>query len=465
MPTSVLQDVAHNHNQESGTESTCQAVRENKRAKGTDGPQPEARAHDGDAMRLIVVIACIILAATAVVAQEDPCVAELARCRDACGNREILVNDCASASGFLSKACSCGGALDAPAGEEGAIETTSETVYFDGGAVAMLESEDAQETKAKKPCPHHESMSMEPALMFNRRFGPGFASLFDELFDETDAADGGWTTRGRPALGRDASEPRGVTVTFGPGLGVFGNARQRAMFNAFQPHMVFRTVFYPSEPRPLPSVMGTLFDFENSADDSDLGSMDPSAREESVMGALQRWRDVSEHGAEQRWKVREEEEEEEGGVQAMEVNREAMARAGRMTRRDPEDEGGATRRLVLAFASVAFIAAVLTLTSAALVCVASLATRALGRMFRGGGDSGLAVDAVDVSEPLLLEYETTRERASCALSTVYADAAPAAPTPRRGGAVEDETMEVMMPMPLERGERSTWRSEPGYSRL
>jgi len=135
-----------------------------------------------------------------------------------------------------------------------------------------------------------------------------------------------------------------------------------------------------------------------------------------------------------------------------------------MTRRDPEDEGGATRRLVLAFASVALIAAVLTLTSAALVCVASLATRALGRMFRGRGDSGLAVDAVDVSEPLLLEYETTREVTAGALSTVYADAAPAAPTPRRAS-VEDETMEVMMPMPLERGERSTWRSEPGYSRL
>ncbi|ACO63849.1 predicted protein [Micromonas commoda] len=413
-------------------------------------------------MRLIVVIACIIVAATAVVAQEDPCVAELARCRDACGNREILVNDCASASGFLSKACSCGGALDAPAGEEGAIETTSETVYFDGGAVAMLGSEDAQETKAKKPCPHHESMSMEPALMFNRRFGPGFASLFDELFDETEEAGGGWTTRGRPALlGRDASEPRGVTVSFGPGLGVFGNARQRATFNAFQPQLVFRTVFYP-EPRPLPSVV-TLFDLEGSAD-SDLGSMDPSAREESVMGALQRWRDVSEHGAAATWKVREEEEEEGGGVRAMEVNREAMSRAGRKTRRGPEDEGGATRRLVLAFASVALIAAVLTLTSAALVCVASLATRALGRMFRGRGDSGLAVDAVDVSEPLLLEYETTREVTAGALSTVYADAAPAAPTPRRAS-VEDETMEVMMPMPLERGERSTWRSEPGYSRL
>lgn len=305
-------------------------------------------------------------------------------------------------------------------------------------------------------------MSMEPALMFNRRFGPGFASLFDELFDETEEAGGGWTTRGRPALlGRDASEPRGVTVSFGPGLGVFGNARQRAMFNAFQPQLVFRTVFYP-EPRPLPSVV-TLFDLEGSAD-SDLGSMDPSAREESVMGALQRWRDVSEHGAAATWKVREEEEEEGGGVRAMEVNREAMSRAGRKTRRGPEDEGGATRRLVLAFASVALIAAVLTLTSAALVCVASLATRALGRMFRGRGDSGLAVDAVDVSEPLLLEYETTREVTAGALSTVYADAAPAAPTPRRAS-VEDETMEVMMPMPLERGERSTWRSEPGYSRL
>ena len=453
-------------------------------------------------MRLIVVIACIILAATAVVAQEDPCVAELARCRDACGNREILVNDCASASGFLSKACSCGGALDAPAGEEGAIETTSETLYFDGGAVAMLGSEDAQETKvrkrpeasstrgipippvntrarrifffpprhprgrepwtdppapspspqAKRPCPHHESMSMEPALMFNRRFGPGFASLLDELFDETEADGGGWMTQ---KLGRDAAGP-GVSVSFGPGLGVFGDTRQQMMFNAFQPHVLFRTVFYP-EPRT-PREFGAV--------DSDLGSMDPSPREESVMSALQRWRDVSEHGAEQRWKVREEEEEEGGGgVRAMEVNREAMSRAGRKTRRDPEDEGGATRRLVLAFASVALIAAVLTLTSAALVCVASLATRALGRMFRAhGGDSGLAVDAVDVSEPLLLEYETTREVSAGALSTVYADAAPAAPTPRRAS-VEDETMEVMMPMPLERGERSTWRSEPGYSRL
>ena len=123
-------------------------------------------------MRLIVVIACIILAATAVVAQEDPCVAELARCRDACGNREILVNDCASASGFLSKACSCGGALDAPAGEEGAIETTSETVYFDGGAMAMLGSEDTQEAQVRnrpEPSFHGESrppFNTHPILFF-----------------------------------------------------------------------------------------------------------------------------------------------------------------------------------------------------------------------------------------------------------------------------------------------------------
>ena len=97
---------------------------------------------------------------------------------------------------------------------------------------------------------------MEPALMFNRRFGPGFASLLDELFDETEADGGvGWTTQ---KLGRDAAGP-GVSVSFGPGLGVFGNARQQMMFNAFQPHVLFRTVFYP-EPRPFPSV-ATLHEF------------------------------------------------------------------------------------------------------------------------------------------------------------------------------------------------------------
>ena len=102
-------------------------------------------------MRLIVALACILLAATAVVAQDDPCAAELARCREVCslGNREVLVNECVHEAGFLSKACSCGGALDAPAGEEGAIETTSETVYFDGGAMAMLGSEDTQEAQVR----------------------------------------------------------------------------------------------------------------------------------------------------------------------------------------------------------------------------------------------------------------------------------------------------------------------------
>ena len=75
---------------------------------------------------------------------------------------------------------------------------------------------------------------------------------------------------------------------------------------------------------------------------------------------------------------------------------------------------------------------------------------------------GLAVDAVDASEPLL-EYETTRER-GCALSTVYADAAPAAPTPRRAS-VEDETMEVMMPMPWSAGNGRRGGASRGYSRL
>ena len=125
-------------------------------------------------MRLIVALACILLAATAVVAQEDPCAAELARCREVCslGNREVLVNECVHEAGFLSKACSCGGALDAPAGEEGAIETTSETVYFDGGAMAMLGSEDTQEAQVRnrpEPSFHGESrppFNTHPILFF-----------------------------------------------------------------------------------------------------------------------------------------------------------------------------------------------------------------------------------------------------------------------------------------------------------
>jgi len=123
-------------------------------------------------MRLIVALACILLAATAVVAQDDPCAAELARCREVCslGNREVLVNECVHEAGFLSKACSCGGALDAPAGEEGAIETTSETVYFDGGAMAMLGSEDTQEAQVRN----------RPELLFTGN--PALRSTPDIIF-------------------------------------------------------------------------------------------------------------------------------------------------------------------------------------------------------------------------------------------------------------------------------------------
>ena len=145
--------------------------------------------------------------------------------------------------------------------------------------------------------------------MFNCRFGPASPPSSTSLH-ETEA-DGGWTTKARS--GRPGP---GVSVSFGPGLGVFGDTRQQMMFNAFQPHVLFRTVFYP-EPRT-PREFGAV--------DSDLGSMDPSPREESVMSALQRWRDVSDPHGGARGEVRE--EEEEGGVRAMEVNREALARAG-----------------------------------------------------------------------------------------------------------------------------------------
>ena len=452
-------------------------------------------------MRLIVALACILLAATAVVAQEDPCAAELARCREVCslGNREVLVNECVHEAGFLSKACSCGGALDAPAGEEGAIETTSETVYFDGGAMAMLGSEDTQEAQvrnrpepsfhgesrppfnthpilffpyslenrrltapppslhpeqAKKPCPHHESMAMEPAVMFGRRFGPGFGSLFDELFDE---ADGPGAAVDRPMLG---GAPR---VSFGPGLGVFGNARQQVMFNV-APTLVFRSMFVP-QPRVRAFAIIPALDDDADLNSDDLGSMDPSARTESVMSALQRWRDASDDSA--AWTAEGEYGAAEGeGATTMELNRAAAARAkmgrGGRSRPEPEDEGGAGRRLLYALASVALIASVLTLTAAALMSVASLATAALQRIqLAWRRDRGLSVDAVDVSEPLMLEYET--HRAAPELSTMYADGAPAGPSPRMS--TDGGTMEVMMPMPLERGERSGWRSEPGYARL
>ena len=309
-------------------------------------------------MRLIVALACILLAATAVVAQEDPCAAELARCREVCslGNREVLVNECVHEAGFLSKACSCGGALDAPAGEEGAIETTSETVYFDGGAMAMLGSEDTQEAQvrnrpqasfhgesrppfnthpilffpyslenrrltappslhpeqAKKPCPHHESMSMEPAVMFGRRFGPGFGSLFDELFDE---AEGPGAAVNRPMLG---GAPR---VSFGPGLGVFGNARQQVMFNV-APTLVFRSMFVPQPRVRAFAIIPALDDDTDEFNSNDLGSMDPSARTESVMSALQRWRDASDDSAE--WTAEGESGADDGeGATTMELNRAA----------------------------------------------------------------------------------------------------------------------------------------------
>jgi hypothetical protein len=150
----------------------------------------------------------------------------------------------------------------------------------------------------------------------------------------------------------------------------------------------------------------------------------------------------------------------------MELNRAAAARAkmgrGGRSRPEPEDEGGAGRRLLYALASVALIASVLTLTAAALMSVASLATSAVQRIqLAWRRDRGLSVDAVDVSEPLMLEYET--HRAAPELSTMYADGAPAGPSPRMS--TDGGTMEVMMPMPLERGERSGWRSEPGYARL
>ena len=346
-------------------------------------------------MRLIVALACILLAATAVVAQEDPCAAELARCREVCslGNREVLVNECVHEAGFLSKACSCGGALDAPAGEEGAIETTSETVYFDGGAMAMLGSEDTQEAQvrnrpepsfhgesrppfnthpilffpyslenrrltapppslhpeqAKKPCPHHESMAMEPAVMFGRRFGHGFGSLFDELFDE---ADGPGAAVDRPMLG---GAPR---VSFGPGLGVFGNARQQVMFNV-APTLVFRSMFVP-QPRVRAFAIIPALDDDADLNSDDLGSMDPSARTESVMSALQRWRDASDDSA--AWTAEGEYGAAEGeGATTMELNSAAAARAkmgrGGRSRPEPEDEGGAGRRLLYALASVALIA-------------------------------------------------------------------------------------------------------------
>ena len=303
-------------------------------------------------------------------------------------------------------------------------------------------------------------MSMEPAVMFGRRFGPGFGSLFDELFDE---AEGPGAAVDRPMMLGGA--PR---VSFGPGLGVFGNARQQVMFNV-APTLVFRSMFVP-QPRVRAFAIIPALDDDADFNSNDLGSMDPSARTESVMSALQRWRDASDGDA--AWTAEGEYGAADGesgaaeGATTMELNRAAAARAkmgrGGRSRPEPEDEGGAGRRLLYALASVALIASVLTLTAAALMSIASLATSALQRIqLAWRRDRGLSVDAVDVSEPLMLEYET--HRAAPELSTMYADGAPAGPSPRMS--TEGGTMEVMMPMPLERGERSGWRSEPGYARL
>jgi hypothetical protein len=258
-------------------------------------------------------------------------------------------------------------------------------------------------------------------------------------------------------------------VSFGPGLGVFGNARQQVMFNV-APTLVFRSMFVP-QPRVRAFAIIPALDDDADLNSNDLGSMDPSARTESVMSALQRWRDASDDSA--AWTAEGEYGAAdgeygaaEGATTTMELNRAAAARAkmgrGGHPRPEPEDEGGAARRLMYALASVALIASVLTLTAAALMSVASLATSAVQRIqLAWRRDRGLSVDAVDVSEPLMLEYET--HRAAPELSTMYADGAPAGPSPRMS--TDGGTMEVMMPMPLERGERSGWRSEPGYARL
>ena len=122
-------------------------------------------------------------------------------------------------------------------------------------------------------------MSMEPAVMFGRRFGPGFGSLFDELFDEAESPG---AAVNRPMMLGGA--PR---VTFGPGLGVFGNARQQVMFNV-APTLVFRSMFVP-QPRVRAFAIIPALDDDADFNSNDLGSMDPSARTESVMSALQRW--------------------------------------------------------------------------------------------------------------------------------------------------------------------------------
>ena len=65
-------------------------------------------------MRAVTVLCLLALAASAsAFAQEDPCVAEVLKCRnEICKNREVLENSCESGEGSFMKACSCGGLLE-----------------------------------------------------------------------------------------------------------------------------------------------------------------------------------------------------------------------------------------------------------------------------------------------------------------------------------------------------------------
>ena len=120
-------------------------------------------------MRLIVVIACIIVAATAV-AQEDPCVAELRALPGRVRQPGNLGERLRLSLGLPEQGVLVRWRARRPAGEEGAIETTSETVYFDGGAVAMLGSEDAQETKVRKRPEASFTRGVPPVNTRARRF-------------------------------------------------------------------------------------------------------------------------------------------------------------------------------------------------------------------------------------------------------------------------------------------------------
>ena len=114
------------------------------------------------------------------------------------------------------------------------------------------------------------------------------------------------------------------------------------MFNV-APTLVFRSMFVP-QPRVRAFAIIPALDDDADLNSDDLGSMDPSARTESVMSALQRWRDASDDSA--AWTAEGEYGAAEGeGATTMELNRAAAARAkmgrGGRSRPEPEDEGGA----------------------------------------------------------------------------------------------------------------------------